>query len=185
MVRRQHERRRRPAVARQRAATLLEVLAVAGIIALVAVFVGIPPYATYARERQARDAADTLAQDLALLERSAQNGEGAGATLEIDSVSPFAYSCYHGRPSDLDPRTALGALIVQRSFPGVSLGYGPINPQTPLLFASNGSAQYFDGTHWVDQHGPPIAFRLMPPGSGDSHMLSVTLNMFTGEITAP
>lgn len=184
MVGRQHERRRRVAVAARRGATLLEVLAVAGIIALVALFLGIPSYATYARERQARDAASTLAQDLALLERSAQNDEGAGATLEIDSASPLAYSCYHGRPSNLDPRTTLGALIVQRSFPGVALGYGPIGKNTPLLFASNGSAQYFDGVHWVDQHGPPIAFTLTATGD-QSHEAAVTIDMFTGEISGP
>jgi type II secretory pathway pseudopilin PulG len=185
MVGRQYERRRRRlAVAAQRAATLLEVLTVAGIIAVVALFIGIPSYASYARERQARDAASTLAQDLALLERSAQNDEGAGATLEIDSASPFAYSCYHGRPSNLDPRTTLGGLIVQRSFPGVTLGYGPIGKNTPLLFASNGSAQYFDGVHWVDQHGPPIAFTLTP-ASYQSGAAAVTLDMFTGEISGP
>jgi hypothetical protein len=184
MVGRQHERRRRLAVTSQRAATVLEVLAVAGIIALIALFIGIPSYATYARERQARDAASTLAQDIALLERSAQNDEGAGATLEIDSTSPLAYSCYHGRPSNLDPRTTLGALIVQRSFPDVTLGDGPINASTPLLFASNGSAQYFDGTQWVDQHGPPIAFTLTPPAD-HYHAAAVTLDMFTGEISGP
>ncbi|HLJ82616.1 MAG TPA: hypothetical protein VKT51_00400 [Candidatus Eremiobacteraceae bacterium] len=184
MVGRQHERRRRLTVAARRGATLLEVLAVAGIIALVALFIGIPSYATYARERQAHDAASTLAQDLALLERSAQNDEGAGATLEIDSASPFAYSCYHGRPSNLDPRTTLGGLIVRRSFPGVALGYGPISASTPLLFASNGSAQYFDGVHWVDQHGPPIPFTLTATG-GQSHAAAVMIDMFTGEISGP
>ncbi len=168
----------------QRAATVLELLTVIGIITLVVAFIAIPRYADYARERQARDAADTLSQDIALLERSAQNDEGAGATLEIDSTSPFAYSCYHGRPTSLDPRTSLGGLIVQRTFPNVVLDNGPINAQTPLLFASNGSAQYFDGTKWVDQHGPPISFALAPI-TGQTSSVAVTLDMFTGEITTP
>jgi hypothetical protein len=107
-----------------------------------------------------------------------------GATLEIDSTSPLIYSCYHGRPADLDPNTALGTLIVQRTFAGVSLATGPINPKTPLLFASNGSAQYFDGTRWVDQHGQPIAFTLAPD-TDPGHPVAVTLDLFTGEVSAP
>jgi hypothetical protein len=55
---------------------------------------------------------------------------------------------------------------------------------TPLLFASNGSAQYFDGTRWVDQHGPPISF-ILSPAADPTRPVAVTLNMFTGEVSAP
>jgi hypothetical protein len=163
----------------------MEILVALAIAALFTIGVVIPTFTMYARARAARDAADALAQDIALLERSAQNGVTMqGATLEIDSTSPFAYSCYHGRPANLDPNTKLGALIVQRTFAEVSLGSGPINAATPLLFASNGSAQYFDGTRWVDQHGPPLAFTLTPV-SDPAHPVAVTLNLFTGEVSAP
>ena len=169
----------------RRGATLLETIVAVAIAALIAAAVAVPTYATYSRARTARDAADALAQDIALLERSAQNGvDMQGATLEIDSASPLSYSCYHGRPADLDPHTTLGTLIVKRTFGGVSLGSGPINATTPLLFASNGSAQYFDGSRWVDQHGQPIGFTLSPI-TDPAHPVAVTLNMFTGEVSAP
>jgi prepilin-type N-terminal cleavage/methylation domain-containing protein len=169
----------------QRGMTLVELLVAIAIAVLFTIAVVIPTFMMYARARAARDAADALAQDIALLERSAQNGVTMqGATLEIDSASPLIYSCYHGRPAYLDPNTSLGALIVQRSFPGVSLGSGPVNAATPLLFASNGSAQYYDGTRWVDQHGPPVVFTLTPV-SDSGHPVAVTLNLFTGEVSAP
>lgn len=155
------------------------------IAMIIALAIAIPTYMIVSRARAARDAADALAQDIALLERSAQNGVAMqGATLEIDSASPLSYSCYHGRPADLDPNTTLGTLIVKRTFADVSLADGPINAATPLLFASNGSAQYFDGTRWVDQHGPPIAFT-MSPVTDPTHPVAVTLNLFTGEVMAP
>jgi prepilin-type N-terminal cleavage/methylation domain-containing protein len=168
-----------------RGATLIEIIVALAIAAIIALTVAIPTYMMTSHARAARDAADALAQDLALLERSAQNGVGMqGATLEIESTSPLIYSCYHGRPADLDPNTTLGTLIVQRTFAGVSLATGPINLETPLLFASNGSAQYFDGTRWVDQHGQPIAFTLAPDAD-PSHPVTVTLDLFTGEVSAP
>ncbi|HEY7980201.1 MAG TPA: prepilin-type N-terminal cleavage/methylation domain-containing protein [Candidatus Eremiobacteraceae bacterium] len=169
----------------QHGATLIEVIVALAILTLFTIAVVVPTFTMYARARAARDAADTLAQDIVLLERSAQNGVTMqGATLEIDSASPFSYSCYHGRPADLDPNTKLGVLIVQRTFADVSLGSGPINAATPLLFASNGSAQYYDGTQWVDQHGPPVAFTLTP-AADPVHPVAVTLNLFTGEVSAP
>jgi len=169
----------------RRGFTVLEVVVVAAITALIAIAVIVPAYPTYTRARAARDAGAALAQDLELLERSAQNGvDMQGATLEIDSLSPLDYSCYHGRPAELDPHTTLGALIVRRTFADVSLGAGPINTSTPLLFASNGSAQYFDGTQWVDQHGPPVVFALTPT-TDPGHSIAVTLDLFTGEVTAP
>ncbi|HEY5095093.1 MAG TPA: hypothetical protein VII69_08275 [Candidatus Eremiobacteraceae bacterium] len=169
----------------RRGVTVLEVVVVAAITALIAAAVIVPTYSTYSRARAARDAGAALAQDLALLERSAQNGlDMQGATLEIDSLSPLGYSCYHGRPAELDPHTTLGTLIVKRTFADVSLGTGPINVATPLLFASNGSAQYFDGTQWVEQHGPPVAFALTPT-TDPGHPVAVTLDLFTGEVTAP
>jgi type II secretory pathway pseudopilin PulG len=168
-----------------RGATLIEVIVALAIAIVFTIAVVIPTYMMYARARAARDAADALAQDIALLERTAQNAiTMQGATLEIDSASPFSYSCYHGRPENLDPNTKLGALIVQRTFSDVSLGSGPINAATPLLFASNGSAQYFDGTTWVDQHGPPVAFTLTP-AADPVHPVAVTVNLFTGEVSAP
>ena len=168
-----------------RGATLTEVIVAISIAMLIAAAVAIPTYMLVARARAARDAADALAQDISLLERTAQNGVAMqGATLEIDSASPLIYSCYYGRPAYLDPKTTLGTLIVKRTFADVALGDGPINPTTPLLFASNGSAQYFDGTQWVDQHSPPIAFTLSRI-TDPQHPVAVTLNMFTGEVTAP
>jgi type II secretory pathway pseudopilin PulG len=164
---------------------LLETIVAVAIAALIAAAVAVPTYATYSRARTARDAADALAQDIALLERSAQNGvDMQGATLEIDSASPLSYSCYHGRPADLDPLTTLGTLIVKRTFVDVSLRDGPINMATPLLFASNGSAQYFDGTRWVDQHGQPVAF-ILSAAADPTRSVAVTVNMFTGEVSAP
>jgi len=168
-----------------RAATLIEIIVAVSIATLITLVVVIPTYMMVSRARAARDAADALAQDIALLERSAQNGvDMQGATLEIDSTSPLSYSCFHGRPAYLDPKTTLGTLIVKRAFDDVSLGDGPINTATPLLFASNGSAQYFDGTRWVDQHGPPVAFTLSPV-TDPAHPVAVTLDMFTGEVSAP
>ena len=71
----------------RRGATLLETIVAVAIAALIAAAVAVPTYATYSRARTARDAADALAQDIALLERSAQNGvDMQGATLEIDSA---------------------------------------------------------------------------------------------------
>jgi len=172
-------------VSSRRGFTMLEVVVVAAITALIAVAVVLPVYSTYARARAARDAGAALAQDLVLLERSAQDGvDMQGATLEIDSLSPLAYSCYHGRPAELDPHTTLGTLILKRTFADVSLGDGPINMNTPLLFASNGSAQYFDGTQWVDQRAAPVAFALTP-NTDPGHPVAVTLDLFTGEVTAP
>lgn len=185
MGRWQLARWRRTAVNSRRGLTVIEVVVAAAIFALVAAAIFVPTYSTYARARAALDASAALAQDIALLERSAQNGvDMQGATLEIDSLSPLGYSCYHGRPAELDPHTTLGALIVRRTFAGVSLATGPINKNTPLLFASNGSAQYFDGTQWVDQHSPPIAFSLTPT-TDPGHPVAVTLDLFTGEVTAP
>jgi hypothetical protein len=164
---------------------LIELIVVLAVGTIIALAIAIPTFMMYSRARAARDAADSLAQDLALLERTAQNGVAQqGATLEIDSLSPLVYSCYHGRPADLDPNTMLGTLIVQRTFVDVSLGAGPINAATPLLFASNGSAQYFDGTRWVDQHGPPVTF-VLSPDTDPAHPVNVTLNLFTGEVSAP
>jgi len=185
MVRRQSRRRRRAPVRLDRGATLIELIVALAIAVLIALTVAVPTYMMTSRARAARDAADALAQDLSLLERSAQNGVAMqGATLEIDSTSPLVYSCYRGRPANLDPNATLGPLIVHRTFADVSLATGPINPETPLLFASNGSAQYFDGTRWVDQHGQPIAFTLAPV-TDPTHPVAVTLDLFTGEVTSP
>lgn len=168
-----------------RGATLMEIIVAVSIATIITLAIAFPTYMLVSRARAARDAADVLAQDIALLERSAQNGvDMQGATLEIDSTSPLSYSCFHGRPTDLDPKTALGTLIVKRTFADVSLRDGPINVATPLLFASNGSAQYFDGTRWIDQHGPPIAIT-MSPVTDPTHPVVVTLNLFTGEVMAP
>ena len=164
--------------------TLLELIAVVSILAIAAALVLITPFRDYAHARAASDAAATLAQDLALLERVAQNG-GAndGSTLEIISANPLVYECHYGRPNALDPTSALGPTIVRRSFDDVALSGGPIDVHTPLLFASNGSAQYVTGGLWVDQH-QTIELRLTPLRDAP-RLANVDVNLFTGAISLP
>lgn len=167
-----------------RGMTLIEVLSAVVILLMVGALGVLMPLRDYQHGRAAADAAQTLAQDLALLERVAQNG-GAndGATLKIVSTSPLVYDCYYGRPHAIDPNSALGPAIVHRSFDDVALTGGPIDAKTPLLFASNGSAQYVLAGAWADQH-QTIALTLAPM-SDAARVSSVDLNLFTGAIALP
>ncbi|HEV2909293.1 MAG TPA: prepilin-type N-terminal cleavage/methylation domain-containing protein [Candidatus Eremiobacteraceae bacterium] len=164
--------------------TLIEVLIAAAILALASALVLLTPFRAYVHGRAASDAATTMAQDIALLERAAQNG-GAndGATLQIVSTNPLVYDCYYGRPNALDPNSALGPLIVHRSFDDVALTAGPIGATTPLLFASNGSEQYVAAGIWADQH-QTIELTLTP-ASDASRAARVDLNLFTGGVSVP
>ncbi|MBV8223393.1 MAG: hypothetical protein JO293_08545, partial [Candidatus Eremiobacteraeota bacterium] len=114
--------------------TLLELTVVLATLALAAALFLITPFTAYLHGRAASDAAATMAQDVALLERIAQNG-GAndGATLNVVSTNPLAYDCFYGRPNAIDPNSVLGPKIVHRSFDGVALTGGPVDPATPLL----------------------------------------------------
>jgi type II secretory pathway pseudopilin PulG len=170
--------------ARARAFTLLEMLVAVSILMLAASIILITPFRAYMHARAASDAAATLAQDLALLERVAQNGGvNDGATLEIVSADPLVYECYYGRPNAIDPSSALGPLIAHRSFDDVALTSGPINASTPLLFASNGSAQYVSAGVWADQH-QSIELTLTPSSDG-GRASKVDLELFTGGIALP
>src|SRR5262249_54523889 len=115
-----HRLRGRPSSVR--GMTLLELLVAMSILLIAASLALITPFRAYMHARSAADAASTLAQDVALLERVAQNG-GAndGATLEVLSTNPLVYECYYGRPNSIDPRSALGPLIVHRSYDDVAL----------------------------------------------------------------
>jgi len=164
--------------------TLLELLVATSILLVAAALVLVTPFRSYMHARAAEDATATLAQDLALLERVAQNG-GAndGATLKILSMNPLVYECYYGRPNAIDPRSTLGPLIIHRSYEDVALTGGPINSNTPLLFASNGSAQYVSAGVWADRH-QAVALTLTP--SNDSSRAGVVdLDLFTGAISLP
>lgn len=168
---------------RQRGTTFIEMFVVIAIIAVLTGLVIVPAYRNYTAARAPSDAAQTLAEDLALLERTAQNGHAnEGASLIVVSANPFAYRCHRGRPSSVDPNSALGALLVERNFPDVSLEGGPIDTSTPLLFASNGSAQYVSSGIIASQHAT-ITFSLAPRrGSRVAH---VDLNLFTGAVSVP
>lgn len=166
----------------QRGATLTELFVVVAIVTVLAGLVVVPAYRSYAAARAPVDAAQVLAEDLTLLERTAQNGHShEGASLIIVSANPFAYRCHRGRPASVDPNSALGALLVERRFPDVTLS-GPIDPSTPLLFASNGSAQYVSGGIVANQHAT-IDFALAQKhGAKVAH---VNLNLFTGAVSVP
>lgn len=167
----------------QRGATFIELFVVIAIVMVLTGLVVVPAYRSYIAARAPSDAAQVLAEDLALLERAAQNGHPhEGASLIIVSADPFAYRCHRGRPSSVDPNSALGAVLVERRFPNVALTSGPISVSTPLLFASNGSAQYVSGGVVASQHAT-IAFSL-----GQRHgsrMALVDLNLFTGAVSVP
>lgn len=163
---------------------MLELLVTLAILMLASALILITPFRAYMHARAASDAASTLAQDLALLERVAQNGGvNDGATLEIVSTDPLVYECYYGRPNGIDPNSTLGPLIAHRAFGDVALTTGPINVSTPLLFASNGSAQYVAAGIWADQH-QSIELTLTPAADA-SRASSVDLNLFTGAISLP
>ena len=169
---------------RSRGVSYLELLSALALLAILLAAVIIPSYRTFSAQRAAREAAITLAEDIALLQRSAQNGSYAeGSSLVVNSVDPLSYVGYHGRPSDVDPASKLGAPIVTRTFQGVALAGGPINGSTPLLFASNGSAQYVASGSIANQH-QVIAVTLAPSG-GASRIATVELNLYTGAVNIP
>lgn len=166
----------------QRGATLLEVMVVAVIMLALAAAFALPAYRDYARSRETSDAATRLAEDLEYLSRIAQNGvPNEGASLIVESDRPLSYRGYLGRPAGEDPRSSLRQVLLERTFPDVSLEGGRIGPGTPLLFADNGSAQYEVGGLVASQH-QTVTFVLDPTGSGKS--ASVGLNLFTGAVTA-
>jgi len=168
---------------RQRGVTLVELFVVIAIITVLTGLVVVPAYRSYIAARGPSDAAEVLAEDLTLLERAAQNGHtNEGASLIIVSADPFVYRCHRGRPSSVDPNSALGAVLVERRFPDVTLEEGPIGVSTPLLFASNGSAQYVSDAGVASQHAT-IAFDLgQRHGGRTAH---VDLNLFTGAVSVP
>jgi type II secretory pathway pseudopilin PulG len=164
--------------------TLLEMLTVVAILAVASALFLITPFRSYVHARAARDAAKTMAQDIAWLERIAQNGGvNDGATLQIDSIDPLIYDCYYGRPNVLDPNSTLGPLIVHRSFDDVTLSSGPIDTSTPLLFADNGSVQYLSAGVWADQH--QTVELTLTPSNDRTRTASVNLDLFTGGVAVP
>ncbi|HEV2037762.1 MAG TPA: hypothetical protein VGQ96_04060 [Candidatus Eremiobacteraceae bacterium] len=181
MVGRQHRLIRFLAVS-QRGTSYVEALVIIAIVCVMVGAVVIPGYRNFMRARAPAHAASTLAEDLALLERAAQNGRPhEGSSLVVVSADPFVYRCYRGRPASVDPNSTLGALLIERRFPGVTLASGPIGLATPLLFASNGSAQYQSGGVIADQHAT-VGFSLTQ--SSGRATANVTLNLFTGAISA-
>jgi type II secretory pathway pseudopilin PulG len=164
--------------------TLLELIVTVSVLMIATALILVTPFQAYMHARAASDAASTLAHDLALLERVAQNGGvNDGATLEILSANPLVYECYYGRPHAIDPNSTLGPIITHRSFDDVSLTSGPIDASTPLLFASNGSAQYVAAGVWADQH-QTIELTLTP-SADPSRASRVDLNLFTGSVALP
>ena len=168
----------------KRGLTLLEMLTVVAMLAMASTLFLITPFRSYMHARAARDAATTMAQDIAWLERIAQNGGvNDGATLQVDSINPLVYDCYYGRPNALDPNSTLGPLIVHRSFDDVALIAGPIDASTPLLFADNGSVQYVSAGLWADQH--QTVDLTLAPSNDPSQTTNLQLDLFTGGVARP
>jgi Tfp pilus assembly protein PilE len=162
--------------------SLIEAMVVVALVLVLTTAIAIPSYRSYASSRAAADAAATLAGDIGLLERAAQNSNaGEGSSLIVESDGPLRYSCYYGRPTVVDPSSSLGTLIVQRSFPEVVLSGGPISAATPLLFARNGSAQYVDATGKVAPQHATIEFALT--SKDGARTVSVDLDLFTGAVS--
>jgi len=172
------------AVQGERGHSLFELLVVCAILAGLAALIVIPQYARYARARQVDDAAALLAQDIAYLERFAQNSEPyEGATIEVKSNDPLAYTCYSGRPTSMDGQSHIRGVLIVREFADVALVPGALSRNSPFLFAHNGSVQYVQNDEWADQHAPvTIELRsTVEHGRSDS----VDLNPFTGAVSAP
>lgn len=165
-----------------RAFTILELVVSCAMLAILALVAFLPRYAEYARARQVDDAATVLSQDVAYLERFAQNSEPyEGATIEVSSVDPLAYTCYSGRPSRIDPQSHIRDVLFSRSFPDVELEKGALGPQTPFLFAHNGSIQYAQHGEWADQHVPvTIELRSL---EDQTRTASIAVDPFTGAVT--
>ena len=164
-----------------RGTTLTEVLIVAAIVAILAVAIAVPSYRSYVSARSPAAAAATLSADLALLERLAQNGKpNAGASLLVLSTDPFAYRGYVGRPTSVDPNSALGAVVMERRFAGVHLTGGPIGVSTPLLLATDGSAQYVASGLLSGRHGTVELTVSQAPSGTSAHVI---IDLFTGAIS--
>ncbi len=160
---------------------MLELMVVAAVITVLAGAFVIPSYRSYQASRAPLDAAQRLAQDLAVLERAAQNGvRNEGATLVVVSADPLIYRCYRGRPESINPNSALGAMIVERRFPSVALTGEPIGVTTPLLFASDGTAQYVSSGLVSDPHTTiDLTINQRPAGTN----ATVTLDLLTGAVS--
>ncbi|HEY7993551.1 MAG TPA: prepilin-type N-terminal cleavage/methylation domain-containing protein [Candidatus Eremiobacteraceae bacterium] len=169
---------------RCRAFTMIELLVACAILTVLALVALLPRYLEYTRARQVGDSVSILSQDVAYLERFAQNSEPfEGATIEIDSADPLKYTCYSGRPSSLDPLSHIRTALFVRSFPDVALMSGPLGHSSPFLFAHNGSIQYPDDGQWADQHlvvTIELRSRVDRSRTGD-----VVVNPFTGGISTP
>jgi len=164
--------------------SLVELLVVCAVLLGLAALFIFPQYVEYARARQVDDAANVLAQDIGYLERFAQNSEPfEGATIEVKSDDPLAYTCYSGRPSSLDPQWHIRTVLFERSFPDVALVPGALGRNSPLLFAHNGSVQYVQHELWADQH-TPVAVELRSKVE-HGRTADVDLNPFTGAVAVP
>ncbi|MBV8205130.1 MAG: hypothetical protein JO195_08875 [Candidatus Eremiobacteraeota bacterium] len=164
-----------------RGTTLTEVLVVAAIVVVLAVAIAVPSYRSYVSARSPAAAAVTLAADVSLLERLAQNGKrNEGASLVVLATDPLMYRGYVGRPTSVDPNSALGAVVMERRFSGVRLAGGPIDVSTPLLFATDGSAQYVASGLLSDRHGTLELTLLQVPAGTKAR---VTVDLFTGAIS--
>jgi Tfp pilus assembly protein PilE len=161
--------------------TLAEIMVVCALIAVLSFAIAVPAYRSYALARASTNAASVLASDVGLLSRSAQNARlDQGASLVVTSLDPFSYQGWIGRPAQLDPNSALSDLVVQRTFPGVALTAGPIDTSTPLLFANNGSAQYFAHGVLASQHQ---IVRFVLESTAGHRTTSVGVDLFTGAIS--
>jgi Tfp pilus assembly protein PilE len=167
-----------------RAFTMVELIVSCAVLTVLALVVVMPRYVEYARARQVDDAASTLSQDIAYLERFAQNSEPyEGATIEVGSVDPLTYTCYSGRPTRIDPQSHIRDVLFSRSFPDVALDASPLRPDTPFLFAHNGSIQYVQHGQWADQH---VAVTIELRSRTDrTRTAAVSLDPFTGGVTTP
>ena len=167
----------------QRGVSLAEMFVTVAILIVLAGALAVPAFRAYGQSRAAHDAAVALAEDIALTERAAQvDPQRGGASLIIESTAPLRYRCYLGRPTEIDPRSQLGTVIVARARDDASLVGGPIDPSTPLLFASNGSAQYVTGGTVASQHQTitlTVAAREDP-----SRTATVQLDLFSGAVVA-
>jgi len=164
--------------------TTIELIFVCAILSILALLALLPRYVDYARARQVDDAATILSQDIAYLERFAQNSEPyEGATIEVESDDPLEYTCFSGRPARLDPLSHIRSALFVRSFADVALTPGPLGRNSALLFAHNGSIQYVAGQQWADQHAAvTIELRSRDDKAG---IATLTVDPFTGAVAGP